>query len=84
MPVRSTYKMASNTWRGGIGFRPAPGLRRQVLFSFRFRRGTKSLTLSHNSSVNSHDLIPFPVTLFISLLSALSYLRISSNIFRKE
>ena len=24
-PVRSTYTMASNTWRAGFGGRPAPG-----------------------------------------------------------
>jgi hypothetical protein len=37
------------------------------------------LTFSHNSSVSSHDLIPLPVTRFIPLLPALSYLQISSK-----
>jgi hypothetical protein len=58
---------------------PAPGFRRQVLFSFRFRRGMQSLTRSHKSSVSSHDLIPLPAARFISSLSALPYLRITSK-----
>src|SRR5512147_2302550 len=55
-PVRSTYTMASKTWRGSFGLRPAPGLRlylRRARWSGRC--GISGSTRSQNASETSHD-----------------------------
>lgn len=56
-PVRNTYMMAENAWRGAIRFRPPPG-RRQYLRPFsRLAIGIRGSTRCHNSSDIVHDFM---------------------------
>jgi len=55
-PVRSTYTIASNTRRGSIRFRPAPGRRRYLRPLARLCFGISGPTRSHNASDTVHDL----------------------------
>lgn len=58
-PVRSTYTMASNTWRAGLGGRPAPGLRRYFLPGAGDRGGISGSTRCQNASVTTHESTRF-------------------------
>lgn len=58
-PVRSTYTMASNTWRAGLGGRPAPGLRRYFLPGGGDRCGISGSTRRQNASVTPHESTRF-------------------------
>jgi len=58
-PVRSTYTMASNTWRAGFGGRPAPGLRRYFFSGEGARCGISGSTRCQNSSVTTQDSTRF-------------------------
>lgn len=55
-PVRNTYTIASNTLRGGIRFRPAPGRRLYLRPLTRLRFGISGATRSHRASDTVHDL----------------------------
>src|SRR6185436_5788272 len=56
-PVRNTYTTASNTWRAGLGGRPAPGLRTYVLRVTDTRLGTSGSTRAQNSFDTTHESI---------------------------
>ena len=55
-PVRKTYTIASNTFRGASGLRPPPGRRRYRRPLSRRRRGINGATLAHSSSDTVQDL----------------------------
>ena len=54
-PVRRRYTTPSNTWRAGLGGRPAPGLRVYSLVVGRSRTGINGSTRFQNSSVTTHE-----------------------------
>ena len=58
-PVRKTCITASNTCRAGLGGRPAPGLRVNVLSGARVRTGISGSTLCQKSSVTTQDSTRF-------------------------
>ena len=60
-PVRKTNTIAAKTFRGDIGFRPPPGLRRYRRPRGRRRFGIKGSTFAHNASETSQVRIaPMP------------------------
>ena len=56
-PVRKTYTIPSNTFRGSSGLRPPPGFRRYFRRFSRFRFGINGSTLVHISSDTVQDRI---------------------------
>jgi len=54
-PVRSTYTMASNTFRGSMRFRPPPGRRLYLRLFSRFGLGISGATRSHRASDTVQD-----------------------------
>jgi len=58
-----TYMTASNTFRAGLGGRPAPALRTFALSVLRSRTGINGSTRSQNSSLTSPDSTGLRVTM---------------------
>jgi hypothetical protein len=58
-PVRKTYTMAENTFRGSMAFRPAPALRRYFRPLSRLGFGISGSARFQNSSEIVHDLKAF-------------------------
>ena len=58
-PVRSTYTIASNTCRAGLGGRPAPGLRTYLFLAATTRCGISGSTRCQKASVTAHESTRF-------------------------
>jgi hypothetical protein len=58
-PVRKTYTMAENTFRGSMAFRPPPARRRYFRPLSRLGFGMSGSARSQNSSEIVHDLMAF-------------------------